>query len=237
MTGGVFEWLKQSAPKAARPVECQVMDLSDDIAYSVHDVEDAIATGSFNPDVLHESSVIDAVIEDSRSWYGRQWDPDQLVAAFHRMHHRGTFPGYFDGSRHSLAALKNMTSDLIGRFANSVEAATRDVYGSDPLTRYHGNLIIPEETSYEIVALKGIAVHFVMAPGEREPMHDAERRIVADLVEVFMADDPRPSSALESVFLDDWNEAADDNARLRVAIDQVASLTDTSALALHSLLC
>ena len=59
-----------------------------------------------------------------------------------------------------------------------------------------------------------------------------ERRIVADLVEVFMADDPRPSSALESVFLDDWNYAADDNARPR-RIDQVASLTDTSALVFH----
>ena len=97
--------------------------------------------------------------------------------------------------------------------------------------------MIPEETSYEIVVLKGIAVHFVMAPGEREPMHGEEHRIVKDLVDVFMEDNPKPSSALENVFFDDWLQAADDDARLRVAIDQVASLTDTSALTLHSLLC
>ena len=48
---------------------------------------------------------------------------------------------------------------------------------------------------------------------------------------------PKPSSALENVFLDDWREAGGDDERLRVAIDQVASLTDTSALTLHSLLC
>ena len=43
----VFAWLKQHAPDTTRrPVECQVMDLSDDIAYSVHDVEDAIATAA-----------------------------------------------------------------------------------------------------------------------------------------------------------------------------------------------
>lgn len=59
-----------------------------------------------------------------------------------------------------------------------------------------------------------------------------------DLVDVFMADsNPKPSSALENVFLDDWREAGGDDERLRVAIDQVASLTDTSALTLHSLLC
>ncbi|MFZ2597326.1 MAG: deoxyguanosinetriphosphate triphosphohydrolase, partial [Bifidobacterium adolescentis] len=62
----VFAWLKQHAPDTTRrPVECQVMDLSDDIAYSVHDVEDAIATGAFNPGELHENGVIDAVVEDA----------------------------------------------------------------------------------------------------------------------------------------------------------------------------
>ena len=187
--------------------------------------------------MLHESGVIDAVVEDARAWYGPQWDTDKLVAAFARMHRRDTFPGYFDGSRRALAALKNMTSNLIGRFAGSVEQATRDTYGNEPLTRYNGDQVIPEETSYEIVVLKGIAVHFVMAPGEREPMHGEEQRIVGDLVDVFMADNPKPSSALENVFLDDWREAGSDGERLRVAIDQVASLTDTSALTLHSLLC
>lgn len=234
----VFAWLKQHAPDTTRrPIECQVMDLSDDIAYSVHDVEDAIATGAFNPGELHENGVIDAVVEDARAWYGPQWDADKLVDAFARMHRRDTFPGYFDGSRRALAALKNMTSNLIGRFAGSVEQATRDTYGNEPLTRYNGDLVIPEETSYEIVVLKGIAVHFVMEPGEREPMHGEEQRIVGDLVDVFMADNPKPSSALENVFLDDWREAGSDGERLRVAIDQVASLTDTSALTLHSLLC
>ena len=233
----VFAWLKQGAPPAARPIECQVMDLADDIAYSVHDVEDAIATDAFDPGALRDAAVIDAIVEDARAWYGAQWNPDNLVDAFARMRARGTFPDRFDGSRRALARLKNMTSDLIGRFVGSVEYATRDVHGMEPLTRYGGDLVIPEETNYEIVALKGIAVHFVMAPGEREPMHDEERRIIRDLVGVFMADNPKPSSALERVFLDDWRAAGDDSARLRVAIDQVASLTDASALAFHSLLC
>ena len=35
----------------------------------------------------------------------------------------------------------------------------------------------PENTNYEIVALKGIAVYFVMAPREREPFHQEELKI------------------------------------------------------------
>jgi dGTPase len=38
---------------------------------------------------------------------------------------------------------------------------------------------------------------------------------------------------LEQSFAADWQAAGDDDARLRVVIDQVASLTDGSALALH----
>ena len=233
----VFRWLKQGAPEAAKPMECQVMDLADDIAYCVHDVEDAIATGAFDPVTLTDPRTIDGIVGSARTWYGDSWDTDGLVAAFGRLRRAGLLPQTFDGSRRSLARLKNITSDLIGRFAWSVESATRDTYGNGPLTRYSAGLVIPEETSYEIVALKGVAVHFVMAPREHEPFHQQEQRIIEDLIDVLMADSPRPCDALENSFLEDWEQAEDDHARLRVAIDQVASLTDNSALALHSILC
>lgn len=231
----VFSWLKRGAPATTTPMECQVMDLSDDIAYSVHDVEDAIVVGSCDPSTLNDPIVMDGVVSAARAWYGQCWEADRLLEAFTRM--RAMLPGNFTGSRRSLAQLKNTTSALIGRFASSVEVATRRKYGQGPLTRYTASVIIPEETSYEIVALKGIAVYFVMAPREREPFHEEQLKIVSDLVEVMMADSPRPSDALETVFLEDWKKAGSDDERLRVAIDQVASLTDGSALSLHSLIC
>lgn len=233
----VFRWLKRGAPEGAKPMECQVMDLADDIAYSVHDVEDAIATGAFNPIVFADARIVDRIIEVTRQWYGERWDPDLLLEAFERLQREHMFPAHFNGSRQALAQLKNITSALIGRFAWSVERETRATYGGGSLSRYSANLIIPSDTEYEILALKGIAVYFVMAPREREPFHQEELGIVEDLVDVLMADSPRPSDALETVFLQDWNEATNDDERLRVVVDQVASLTDNSALALHSILC
>lgn len=233
----VFQWLKRGAPAGCTPLECQIMDLSDDIAYSVHDVEDAIAIGACDPAVLRSASVIDAIVQDIHAWYGMQWDADLLVKTFARLTRLGVFPKEFDGSRRALAHLKNITSFLIGRFAGSVEASMRETYGPGPLARYDADIVVPELTRYEIVALKGIAVHFVMAPRQRKPMHYEELRIVEDLVDVMMAQYPKPSSVLEPVFLGDWNEASTRDECLRVAIDQVASLTDASAVGLHALVC
>lgn len=226
-------WIRRGSPSTVTPVEGQVMDLADDIAYSVHDVEDAIATGACDPALLRETGVVDAVVEEIGAWYGRRWDPDELLAAFARLRERRVLPEGFDGSRRALAGLKNMTSALIGRFAESVEAATRAVCGPGPLTRYGARVVVPDATRYEILALKGVAVHFLMAPRERSATPGEEQRIVADLVGLMMADAPRRSPALETVFHEDWERAEDDDARLRVAVDQVASLTDVSAIHLH----
>ncbi len=232
----VFNWLKTGSPRESKPIECQIMDLSDDIAYSVHDIEDAIVTGAFNPELVSDSNIADQVIQEAHNWYGSQWDADNLLAAFKRLRARNMFPDSFDGSRRSLAHLKNITSALIGRFASSVERATREKYGNGALIRYRANIVIPPETSYEIIVLKSLAVHFIIQPRERE-FYRREQKILTDLVEVFMSKSPRAHDAMESVFISDWNACSSEDERLRVAIDQVASLTDGSATALHAALC
>lgn len=113
----------------------------------------------------------------------------------------------------------------------------RAIHGPGVLTRYAGALAVPDATRYEILVLKGIAVHYLMEPRDHSPMQEDEQRIVTDLVEVIMNDRSTPPFALERVFWEDWMDAADDGARLRVAIDQVASLTDASAMTMHTLLC
>lgn len=232
-----FRWLKEGAPSETVPLEGQVMDLADDIAYSVHDFEDAVATGAADLAELNRTGTIDAVVREINAWYGPQWDPGELVRAFGRLRAIGAFPEAFDGSRRALAQLKNVTSMLIGRFALSVEAAMRAIHGAGALTRYMGALAVPDETRYEILVLKGIAVHYLMEPRDHSPMQQDEQRIVTDLVGVIMDDPSTPPFALERVFWEDWMDAGDDGARLRVAIDQVASLTDASAMTMHTLLC
>ena len=227
----VFGWLRAGAPGTGKCLEAQVMDLADDISYSVHDVEDAVVGGRFDLGVLQQDDERDRVVEAVRDWYGDEVDADGLHAAMDRLVEARLWQPGFDGSRAALAVLKDATSQLIGRFAKAARRATRQRYGPGPLTRYAAELVVPAETTAEIFVLKGLAVAYVMAPRELEPLHARQREMLTDLVRVLSA---RAPLALEPPFAADWAAAADDAARLRVVVDQVASLTDVSAGVWHA---
>ncbi|EYR63474.1 deoxyguanosinetriphosphate triphosphohydrolase [Actinotalea ferrariae CF5-4] len=226
----VFAWLRQGAPAGARCLEAEVMDLADDVSYSVHDVEDAVVGGRLALEVLDDSAARARVLTETRAWFGGQLEDDELLEAMDRLRADELWVREHDGSRRALAALKDMTSQLIGRFCDAAIAATREHYGTGPLTRYRARLVVPRGTVAEILVLKGLAVAYVMAPREAEPLYRRQREVIEDLVQV-VAD--RAPDTLEPTFAADWAEAADDAARLRVVVDQVASLTDVSAAEWH----
>lgn len=224
----IFAWIRDGAPAGRSCIEAQVMDLSDDIAYSVHDVEDAIVAGKFqlrwmdNPD--HRARVIGY----TQQWYLPHSDAAGIDAALARLEATPVWVREADGSRRSMAALKNMTSQLIGRFCDSALALTRAAYGAAPLTRYAGEVMVPEETVMEIAVMKGLATTFVMTTDHRQPIYERQREVLHALVTALSATGERH---LEPMFAADWRAAEDDAGRLRVIVDQVASLTDGSALA------
>jgi dGTPase len=225
----VFEWFREGAQPGIRCVEAQVMDWSDDVGYSVHDVEDAIASGRVDPRVLHDPAELAVVATVARAAYAPDLSLADLEAAAARLVATGTVPARFDATRGALAALKDMTSRLIGRFVYAVELATREQHGPGPLTRYGGDLVIPAAVRAECSMLKAVAAHYVMNSDERMIVTAGQGEVVEALVRAF-ADRPE---RLDPDLAADHAAAPDDAARLRVVIDQVASLTDSRALALR----
>lgn len=222
----VFRWLREGAPARHKCLEAQIMDLADDIAYSVHDVEDGVVAGRIDLTRLDREAICDAV----RAWYLPTASDDDLGAALDGLASVGTWPTTpYDASRRSLAALKNLTSDLIGRFCGAAQAATWQ--GSPgPFLRHRADLIVPEQAALEMAVLKGIAAHYVMRSRERIATMARQRELLEELVELVAR---RAPETLDRPFADDWRAADDDAARLRVVIDQVASLTDPTAVAWH----
>src|SRR5690242_17029808 len=155
----VFGWLRRGAPQGPRRcVEAQIMDLSDDVAYSVHDVEDGVVAERVDLTRLDRPAIWEAV----RALYLPDAEDDAMDAALTALTDVGSWPEEpYDGTRRSLAALKNLTSDLIGRFCGEVQVATFAA-ADGPFVRYRADLVVPQQTVVEMAVLKGIAAHYVM---------------------------------------------------------------------------
>jgi dGTPase len=240
----VFGWLREPAADGpahgtVRCLEAQVMDLADDVAYSVHDVEDAVVGGHFDPRRLTDPEAAAAVVDRAQKAYLPDAEPAALAAALARLQAVPVWVGGFDGSRRAMAAVKDLTSRLIGRFVAAAHDATRARYGPGRLTRYGADLVVPGGTAHEIAVLKAVASVYVMTTERRRPLYQQQRDLLTELVEAVLKRSP---DVLEPVLLEDWRAAeqvaADpDRARRRVAVDQVASLTDARAVAWHRELC
>ncbi|WP_432830136.1 deoxyguanosinetriphosphate triphosphohydrolase [Dactylosporangium sp. CA-092794] len=228
----VFDWLRVT-PGTRRCLEAQVMDWSDDVAYSVHDLEDGIHGGYVGLGLLRrDADERAALCADVAEAYSDESAADlgpilvELLAdpVFEPL-------DSYDGSHGAQVALKRMTSVLTGRFAAAAVTATRERYGPEPLRRYAADLIVPSLVRAHCALLKGIALRYVMRREGSRQRYSDEVAILQSLVAALL---DRAPDGLDPVFAPMWRAAPDDTARLRVVIDQVASLTDQSAPAWHA---
>jgi len=226
----VFRWMRQDAPERVRCIEAEVMDLSDDIGYSVHDFEDAVTNGYIDPEHIADPAQQEALLSAIQQWVGFDYTRDELAEALLRLTGLPTWVQTFAGTRSDLAQLKNFTSDLIGRFARSATAATEQAFPGPLKTRYRAHMIVPRDVETEIAVLKGIIGATVVSIDGRKELYREQRRVLKRLASAIW---DRGPEALEPVFVADFDAAESEAARRRVVVDQVASLTDQVALAWH----
>ena len=228
---GIFRWMREGAPGRVRCIEAEVMDLSDDIAYSVHDFEDAVVNGYLDPARLADPDEHSALISAIQAWVGYDFARDELDDALFRLTRLPEWLTSFDATRADLARLKNLTSDLIGRFARAATTATHEAYPIASLTRYRAHIVVPRVIEAEMAVLKGIIGAFVVSIEGRKALYKEQRRLLKRLANALWDAGP---SALDPVFVEDFAAATDDAARRRVIVDQVAGLTDQLAIGWHT---
>ncbi|GAB2987034.1 deoxyguanosinetriphosphate triphosphohydrolase-like protein [Amycolatopsis acidiphila] len=230
----IFAWMREGAPEGRRCFEAQIMDWADDVAYSVHDVEDGVLAGRISLPVLADAEERAAVAELAAKHFS-----DQSVSALESAARELLTlpvvaelakPGH-DSSFGAHVALKRVTSELVGRFAAAAVTTTRQAHGDGPLTRYAADLEVPAQVRAEVALLKALALRYVMSDPRRLAMQDGQRQMLTELAGLLVR---RAPEALDSVFHPAWEAAGDDAARLRVVVDQVASLTDAQAHAWHA---
>jgi dGTPase len=230
----VFAWIRDGAPHGRACLEAQVMDWADDVAYSVHDLEDGLHGGLIGLGQLSDPAERRQVAELTLAEYCTPGSVtvDELCDIFDRLLKLSCWPRRFDGEPQTVAAVKNLTSELIGRFCGAAQRATQAA-GSTSLARYAADLDVPREQRMECALLKGVTATYVMRRQGAVASQAREREVLTELAGGLLA----APDALDPMFRPQFAAAASDAARLRVVVDQVASLTDTSALAWHATLC
>ncbi len=225
-----FGWFRGGAPHDVRCLEAQVMDWADDVAYSVHDVEDGVHAGLLR---------LGAVDDESRALLcalaSEHYSPDPPERLGPVLDDLLELPSVrdlaaYDGSLAAQALAKRATSELTGRFVGAAVVATRDRFGTAPLGRYVASLVVPAQTAAECALLKAVALQYVMRRRGAAERQARQRRLLTELTEAVLAGAP---GTLDRGMAGAWQAAAGDGARLRVVIDQVAQLTETSAKAWH----
>jgi len=230
----VFAWIRKDAPPGRRCLEAQVMDWADDVAYSVHDLEDGIYAGLITIKDLNSSAERALVTQTTATTYcGDDVPLAELAEVLDSLLALDIWPPAYDATPTAQAALKNLTSELIGRFCLAAQDATLAT-ADNPLNRYAADLLVPRQQRLECALLKGITARYVMTRAGVIQAQARERELLAELT---LAVERGAPQTLDPVLRPPWEAARSDSERRRVVIDQIACLTDTSAIAWHHRLC
>jgi dGTPase len=220
-----LDWVRKGAPDLRQCLESQVMDWSDDVAYSVHDVEDGLIAGRIDLRALADPAEQRALAELGRAQH-RSLSREDLIAAAQRLSELPVIAAAagYDGTLRASVALKRLTSDLVGRFATAAVEATREAWGGRRLSRYDADLEVPHIVAAEVAMLKTVALRYVMSDLAHNRRQAAQRERIRLVAEHLLTTAPH---GLDAVLLPWWDAAQDDDARIRVILDQIASYTES----------
>ncbi len=260
----VFAWIRQGAPDRRPCLEAQVMDWADDVAYSVHDMEDGFHAGLITFKNLKSSTERAEVSRTAIAYCPGGVTEAELTEILDALLALDIWPASYDGAPGTVAALKNLTSELIGRFCVAAQQATLAAAGESAphpttatapsvnpapnlvspfshtspvghsFTRYAADLVVPRRQRLECALLKAISARYVMNRAGVVAAQARERELLTELAHAIERGAPH---ILDPLLRPSWEAAGTDAARRRVVVDQVASLTDTSAIAWHHRLC
>ncbi len=247
-----FAFAREGTPHQRKCVEAELMDWADDIAYSIHDVED-----------FYRANLIplDRLVNSLRQKTNGDWEvlpgseTDRfLTAVFKRWEHKNIQSEFrsperqaelvqsflriigklsdlqtpYDGSHDLKAYLRRFTSIHVSRYINAVRLC-------DPAQNEGCLIRIDAQAAQEVKMLKELTWHYVM----RSPALTAQKRGYVRIIEELFTTFHEASQHQKDwdIFPFGYRERLesthDSQERSRIVIDLIASMTETQAVQMY----
>ncbi|HEX2912281.1 MAG TPA: dNTP triphosphohydrolase [Chloroflexia bacterium] len=211
-------WATDGGIQHERSFECQIMDWADEIAYSVHDLEDGMKAGMISSSrLLNDRRVAQLMHEEDVRWVMEQVQ----------------FVENQPGERARKAARKILTSRLIHEFLLAAEREEVPDAPPSATVRYRYRLKINPVQKARCSILKEIMFRLIVEDARVATLENKAERIIKGLFEVFSNLSPRTAFLFPEDFRDLWEEA-NDTERIRIACDYIAGMTDEYAERLYA---
>ena len=208
--------------------ECQIMSWADDIAYAVHDFEDALHGGFITFTTLYDTDLVNSVhkeVDENLKELSKVTGKEFLVNEWNWL--ITMMRQYLDRSlveiQNDKAARKHLTSDLITHFIHNVSRAEEAKADNH---RYHYKLQIPSEIQARQSLLNKFIELKVMRSYNVQSLEAKGRMMVEKLFDV-MTNEPK------KLLPEDWRIELDgcncDDDVARLVCDYISGMTDAFA--------
>jgi dGTPase len=208
------------------------MDWADDIAYSVHDLEDFHRCNALPWHRILGGDHTEALIGRAvKAWFGAPPDAagrlrdalrsleDFLVGSFSQLLYEP-----YEGARHQRQQLRTMTSQLIGRYIRAARLQEPDRLGNC--------IAISQEEADEVLILKQITRDYIINNPTLAAQQEGHERMLENLFNQIHDDSAKDMPRYLPYRLHYlWDGVA---KRARFVVDCIASLTEAEAVGLHN---
>jgi len=202
-----------------KSLDCSIMELADDIAYGIHDLEDAIVTGIVNQHDF-ESQVIEKLVMLDDTWL-TQYSQTLTSKLFSEQHHL---------QKDAIGGLVNYLITAIE--LTNLNDVVNDVNFEENLLKY--NATLPKTTMQVLQIFKDFVYNFVIKQTSIQRLEYRGQQIVMELFEALSSD---PLRLLPNNSARRWQQAIDNNENAhRVIADYVSGMTDEYATKLYQTL-
>lgn len=192
--------------------DCSIMELADDIAYGIHDLEDAIVMGMVNKSDFIQCVTMPLIALQTH------WLSDHISALTDKL---------FSPAHHER---KNAIGALVNSFITAIEITEVEGF-THPLLAYNAKM--PDDFHEALELFKRFVLNKVICRPDVQLLEYKGQLVVMELFEAFSSD---PQRLLPENTQERWRQAAENGNGMRVLADYISGMTDEFASRLYTTL-